>query len=221
MTPTPRADPPEWEGAAPAPIPVPDLDRLPAATRIVAGAPGPVAVPELELPVVAPLPVPSIGDGGPVVLSPVRRPIPRRLAAAIGVVTTVVVLVVGVAAAVIAPSATVGGHQATAFAAGTAGNRIQAGVHRSLHLPTATSAPAPAPPSVATAAPLQSHEVFGYAPYWTLPKSSGFDLADLTTLAYFSVDANADGTLDSEWPGVERLPEPGPGRPGHPGPRRR
>ena len=53
---------------------------------------------------------------------------------------------------------------------------------------------------------MQSHEVFGYAPYWTLPQSSGFDVKDLTTLAYFSVDANADGTLDesgSGWNGYE------------------
>ncbi len=58
----------------------------------------------------------------------------------------------------------------------------------------------PAPP------PLQSHEVFGYAPYWTLPQSSGFDVKDLTTLAYFSVDANGDGSLDesgSGWNGYE------------------
>jgi hypothetical protein len=44
---------------------------------------------------------------------------------------------------------------------------------------------------------------------------------DLTTLAYFSVDVNADGTLDPEWRGMERVREPGPGEPGHPGPRRR
>ncbi len=43
--------------------------------------------------------------------------------------------------------------------------------------------------------------MFGYAPYWTLPQSSGFDVKDLTTLAYFSVDANADGTLDESGPG--------------------
>ena len=38
------------------------------------------------------------------------------------------------------------------------------------------------------------------------PQSSGFDVDDLTTLAYFSVDANADGTLDesgSGWNGYE------------------
>ena len=74
------------------------------------------------------------------------------------------------------------------------------------NLPAATVAPAPAPPSLAGSAPLQSHEIFGYAPYWTLPQSSGFDVKDLTTLAYFSVDANADGTLDesgSGWNGYE------------------
>jgi len=76
------------------------------------------------------------------------------------------------------------------------GNGLQASrVHTTPVLPAATSTPAPAPPSLAGSAPLQSHEIFGYAPYWTLPQSSGFDVNDLTTLAYFSVDANADGTL--------------------------
>jgi len=74
------------------------------------------------------------------------------------------------------------------------------------NLPAATAAPTPAPPSLAGSAPLQSHEIFGYAPYWTLPQSSGFDVQDLTTLAYFSVDANPDGTLDESgagWNGYE------------------
>ena len=77
---------------------------------------------------------------------------------------------------------------------------------RPSHLAAATTAPEPAPPSLAGAPPLQSHEVFGYAPYWTLPQSSGFDVQDLTTLAYFSVDANGDGSLDesgSGWNGYE------------------
>jgi len=46
-----------------------------------------------------------------------------------------------------------------------------------VNLPAATSPPAPAPPSLAGAAPLRSHEVFGFAPYWTLGQSSGYDLA--------------------------------------------
>ncbi len=86
------------------------------------------------------------------------------------------------------------------------GNSAQAFAHPSSHLAAATTAPEPAPPSLAGAPPLQSHEVFGYAPYWTLPQSSGFDVQDLTTLAYFSVDANGDGSLDesgSGWNGYE------------------
>jgi hypothetical protein len=83
---------------------------------------------------------------------------------------------------------------------------VQASDHPSLNLPIATIKPAPAPPSVAGSAPLQSHEIFGYAPYWTLPESSSFDVNDLTTLAYFSVDANPNGTLDESgagWNGYE------------------
>jgi spore germination protein YaaH len=87
------------------------------------------------------------------------------------------------------------------------GNGAQASrVRASVSLPPATAAPAPAPPSLAATPPLQSHEIFGYAPYWTLPQSSGFDVKSLTTLAYFSVDANANGTLDqsgSGWNGYQ------------------
>ena len=75
-----------------------------------------------------------------------------------------------------------------------------------VNLPAATSPPAPAPPSLAGAAPLRSHEVFGFAPYWTLGQSSGYDLAGLTTLAYFSIGVNANGTLDesgSGWDGYQ------------------
>jgi len=70
-----------------------------------------------------------------------------------------------------------------------------------LDLPAATAPPAPAPPSLAGAPALKAHEIFGFAPYWTLPDASGFDVGDLTTLAYFSVDVNADGTIDHSSPG--------------------
>jgi len=63
-------------------------------------------------------------------------------------------------------------------------------------LPKATAPPAPAPPSLAGAAPLRPHEIFGFAPYWTLDQSSGFDIGAMTTLAYFSVGVNPDGSLD-------------------------
>jgi len=68
-------------------------------------------------------------------------------------------------------------------------------------LPAATAPPAPAPPSLEGAPALRAHELFGFAPYWTLPTSSGFDLAGLTTLAYFSVDVSGDATVQQSGPG--------------------
>ena len=72
---------------------------------------------------------------------------------------------------------------------------------RAGHLPVATTPPVAAPPSLATAPPLRPHEVFGFAPYWTLPSSGGFDVQGISTLAYFSVGVNADGTLEESGPG--------------------
>jgi len=68
-------------------------------------------------------------------------------------------------------------------------------------LPAATAPPAPAPPSLAGAPALSPHEVFGFAPYWSLPSSSGFDVAGLTTLAYFSVDVGGDAVVQQSGPG--------------------
>lgn len=71
-----------------------------------------------------------------------------------------------------------------------------------VHLAPATAPPAPAPARVAAAPqPLARHEVFGFAPYWTLPSAAGFPLSSLTTLAYFSVDVGPDGALDHSGPG--------------------
>ena len=64
----------------------------------------------------------------------------------------------------------------------------------------------PAEPSVANSPPLRSHEVFGFAPYWTLPQEASFDVSGLSTIAYFSIGINADGSLDesgSGWQGYE------------------
>jgi hypothetical protein len=66
-------------------------------------------------------------------------------------------------------------------------------------LPPAVSAPLPAPPAV-SAVVLRPHEVFGFAPYWTLGASGGYDVGDLTTIAYFGVDAAADGSLVTSGP---------------------
>jgi len=83
---------------------------------------------------------------------------------------------------------------------------LQGGTPKSLDLPPATAPPTPAPPSLADAPALRPHEIFGFAPYWTLPQSGGFDVNGMTTLAYFSVDANANGSLDQSdagWNGYE------------------
>ena len=81
-------------------------------------------------------------------------------------------------------------------AAGFFGHGKRAG-----HLPAATTTPAAAPASLAAAPPLRPHEVFGFAPYWTLPSSAGFDVQGISTLAYFSVGVNPDGTLLESGPG--------------------
>ena len=59
----------------------------------------------------------------------------------------------------------------------------------------------PAPAAVANEPPLTPHEVFGFAPYWTLPNSSEFDLSGLTTVDYFSIGINPDGSLADSGPG--------------------
>jgi hypothetical protein len=75
------------------------------------------------------------------------------------------------------------------------------GTTTTVNLPVATTPPAPAPPSLANAPALRPHEVFGFAPYWTLSQSSGFDVTQLSTIAYFSIGVNADGTLNESGPG--------------------
>jgi hypothetical protein len=60
---------------------------------------------------------------------------------------------------------------------------------------------APTPAAVANEAPLTPHEVFGFAPYWSLAGSSQFDLTGLTTVDYFSIGINPDGSLSDSGPG--------------------
>jgi spore germination protein YaaH len=68
-------------------------------------------------------------------------------------------------------------------------------------LSAATAPPAPPPPTLASAPPLRPHEIFGFAPYWTLDQSSGFDVSRISTFAYFSIPVNADGSLMESGPG--------------------
>jgi hypothetical protein len=136
------------------------------------------------------------GDGDP------RHGLGRRRIAPALVGLMALVLLAGSTSVPFGSSASGAIQRANAGAGQGTGNRSEAArTHPTTDLPAATSTPAPAPPSLADSAPLAPHEVFGYAPYWTLPQSSGFDVQDLTTLAYFSVDANADGTLDESGPG--------------------
>lgn len=47
----------------------------------------------------------------------------------------------------------------------------------------------------------QEFEVFGFAPFWTINQLDNVNFDVLTTLAYFDVGINADGSLDREGPG--------------------
>jgi spore germination protein YaaH len=80
------------------------------------------------------------------------------------------------------------------------------GAQPSIVLPAATAPPAPAPPTLVDAPALRPHEIFGFAPYWALPEASTFNLGELTTLAYFSIDVNRNATLaenGSGWVGYQ------------------
>jgi spore germination protein len=68
-------------------------------------------------------------------------------------------------------------------------------------LASAAAEPPPTPPSVATAPPLRAHEMFGFAPYWTLSQQAGFNVSGMTTISYFDVGVNPDGSLDETGPG--------------------
>ncbi|CAN5195448.1 hypothetical protein BH11PAT1_BH11PAT1_2320 [soil metagenome] len=49
----------------------------------------------------------------------------------------------------------------------------------------------------------KSHEVFGFAPYWTFDKLDNVDYSTLTTFAYFGIEVLRDGTLDTTGPGYD------------------
>lgn len=73
-------------------------------------------------------------------------------------------------------------------------------------LPAATAPPAPAPPALAAAPPLQTHEIFGFAPWWNLGGEGALNVKSMTTIAYFSVDVTPDGSVDqsdSGWNGYQ------------------
>ncbi len=68
-------------------------------------------------------------------------------------------------------------------------------------LDRASAPPQPASELVRDQPALRPNEVVGFAPYWNLAQSGGFDVEDLTTLVYFGLSVNADGTLQRSGPG--------------------
>jgi spore germination protein YaaH len=98
-----------------------------------------------------------------------------------------------------------------AHAAGTArprdlallGNRAAADAAPVVNLPVATAAPAAAPVALVNAPALATREDFAFAPYWTLAQSATFPLTGLSTIDYFSVGVNPNGTLHESGSGWE------------------
>lgn len=65
---------------------------------------------------------------------------------------------------------------------------------------------APQPLAQLSPVPVRPHEVFGFAPYWMLDAAPGFDFHSLTTIAYFGVDVNPDGSIPESgdgWAGYQ------------------
>ncbi len=97
-----------------------------------------------------------------------------------------------------------GHHAVDEQLADASGNALdELGATADLSLPAATSAPAAAPASLVDQPPMAARENFAFAPYWTLPQSPTFSLTGLSTIAYFSIGVNPDGTLDENGPGWE------------------
>ena len=83
------------------------------------------------------------------------------------------------------------------------GNAVlkQLGATASMALAPATAAPTAAPATLTDQPPLAAREDFAFAPYWTLARAPTFNITGLSTLAYFSIDVNGNGTLDESGPG--------------------
>jgi len=60
--------------------------------------------------------------------------------------------------------------------------------------PISPSVTDPRTATPAGSASLLRREVFGFLPYWEL--SSGLDYDAISTIAYFGIDLNTDGSLD-------------------------
>jgi Glycosyl hydrolases family 18 len=92
-------------------------------------------------------------------------------------------------------------HRSRATPDADIGNAIGTLGAKTVDLPAATAAPAAAPAALVSAPPLAGREDFAFAPYWTLPQSGSFSLTGLSTLDYFSLGVNPDGTIAESGPG--------------------
>jgi spore germination protein YaaH len=79
-------------------------------------------------------------------------------------------------------------------------------VLQNFRLAPAKAKPKAAPAALSALPSLQSHEVFGFAPYWSLAQATQFNLQDLTTVDYFGLDVNGNGTINESgdgWTGYQ------------------
>jgi len=74
-----------------------------------------------------------------------------------------------------------------------------------VRLVPARQRPRPLPPRLASLPALGPHQVFAFAPWWTLGQSGSFEVAGLSTVAYFGVDVEADGSIVTRGPGWQGL----------------
>ncbi|HEY1445392.1 MAG TPA: glycosyl hydrolase family 18 protein [Acidimicrobiales bacterium] len=95
------------------------------------------------------------------------------------------------------------GGNASATFADSQGNalRMLGADARSINLAPATTSPTAAPAALVNQPPVAARENFAFAPYWTLAQSPTYNITGLSTLAYFSIDVNPNGTLDESGPG--------------------
>jgi spore germination protein len=83
----------------------------------------------------------------------------------------------------------------------TDGNKGELFGAKVVNLAPATTPPVAAPATLVSAPPVANRENFAFAPYWTLAQSPTFNLNGLSTIAYFSVGVNPNGTLEESGPG--------------------
>jgi spore germination protein YaaH len=137
----------------------------------------------------------------------------RRFAPAIAVGCFCLVMLCAGFAVAMGGSAAPPSHQRDADAHGHRGSRAarahnlgnaalaQLGATTAVQLAPATAAPTAAAATLVDQPPLAGRENFAFAPYWTLPRAPTFSITGLSTIAYFSIDVNPNGTLDESGPG--------------------